>query len=103
MSEQKRKKDVLDILNYHAYVIMKTIATEDNPFYTVLLEKTGIVRSTLNYKINQLLEFNLIHVEYIKDKNTKQRSMPRALYKLTDKGQEVLKHLEKIREIVSKT
>jgi len=103
MDEQKRKKDVLDILNYHAYVIMKTISNEKYPFYSVLLEKTGIVRSTLNYKINQLLEFDLINVEYIQDKNTKQRSKPRALYKLTDKGQEVLKCLEKIREICSKS
>ncbi|WP_048091645.1 winged helix-turn-helix domain-containing protein [Geoglobus acetivorans] len=95
---KREKKGLIDYLDTYALRILKSIAEGENSFYSEIMEKSGLVRSNFNRRLNELLNLKLVKVEYVKDPNPNVRR-PRALYSLTETGKRILELLEEIERV----
>ena len=95
---KREKKSILDYLDSYALAILKAIASDKEAFYSKIMEKSGLVRSNFNRRLNELLDLGLVEVTYVKDPNPNVRR-PRALYSLTPTGKRILELLEEIERV----
>ena len=95
---KRERKGILDFLDTYAFKILKVIADDDLAFYSKILQKSGLVRSNFNRRLNELLSLGLVEVRYVKDPNPNVRR-PRALYSLTPTGKRILELLEEIEQV----
>jgi len=80
--------DYLDSKNIEILALMRNHHT-----YSELLRKSALTPSNFSNRINRLIGFGLINIEYDMGKR-------RPKYRLTKLGEEILKHFEEMEKLI---